>query len=140
MPTCCRAYSGPPSCCWQRTRTALPRAPPAGSRPASATAGWAEADSLHLVEPRQQPAQLRGRCPALGIEGLGPLTPKASSLLVMAIVGGAVIPLLQGVLADRIGVQLAFVLPMLCYAYIAWYALQGSGQRLGRSPLRLERT
>jgi FHS family L-fucose permease-like MFS transporter len=76
----------------------------------------------------------------LGIEGLGPMTPKASSLLVMAIVGGAVIPLLQGVLADRIGVQLAFMLPMLCYAYIAWYALQGSGQRLGRSALRLERT
>ena len=69
----------------------------------------------------------------LGIEGLGPLTPKASSLLVMAIVGGAVIPLLQGVLADRIGVQLAFVLPMLCYAYIAWYALQGSGP-LARLP------
>ncbi len=75
----------------------------------------------------------------LGIEGLGPLTPKASSLLVMAIVGGAVIPLLQGVLADRIGVQLAFLLPMLCYAYIAWYALQGSGQRQERLPHRLER-
>src|SRR5207237_376701 len=44
----------------------------------------------------------------LGIEGLGPLRPKASSLLVMAIFGGAVIPQLQGVLADRIGVQLAF--------------------------------
>src|SRR5881227_117258 len=62
----------------------------------------------------------------LGIEGLGPLTPKASSLLVMAIFGGAVIPQLQGVLADRIGVQLAFMLPLLCYAYIAWYALRGS--------------
>jgi FHS family L-fucose permease-like MFS transporter len=70
----------------------------------------------------------------LGIAGLGPLTPKASSLLVMAIVGGAVIPLLQGVLADRIGVQLAFVLPMLCYAYVAWYALQGSGQPPARLP------
>ena len=62
----------------------------------------------------------------LGIEGLGPMTSKASSLLVMAIVGGAVVPLLQGLLADRIGVQLAFALPVLCYAYIAWYALQGS--------------
>jgi FHS family L-fucose permease-like MFS transporter len=46
----------------------------------------------------------------------------------MAIVGGAVIPLLQGLLADRTGVQPAFVLPLLCYAYIAWYALQGSRQ------------
>jgi len=44
----------------------------------------------------------------------------------MAIFGGAVIPQLQGVLADRIGVQLAFMLPLLCYAYIAWYALRGS--------------
>jgi len=70
----------------------------------------------------------------LGIEGLGPLTPKASSLLVMAIFGGAVIPQLQGVLADRIGVQLAFLLPLLCYAYIAWYALRGS-----RPALRLAR-
>jgi FHS family L-fucose permease-like MFS transporter len=65
----------------------------------------------------------------LGIEGLGSMTSKASSLLVMAIVGGAVVPLLQGLLADRIGVQLAFALPVLCYAYIAWYALQGSRQR-----------
>src|SRR5438874_6174195 len=48
------------------------------------------------------------------------LTLNASSLLVMAIFGGAVIPQLQGVLADRIGVQLAFMLPLLCYAYIAW--------------------
>jgi len=62
----------------------------------------------------------------LGIERLGRLTSKASSMLVMAIVGGALIPYLQGVLADHIGVQLAFVLPVLCYAYIAWYALRGS--------------
>ena len=60
------------------------------------------------------------------IEGMGPLTGKASSLLVMAIVGGAVVPLLQGMLADRIGIQPAFVLPLLCYAYIAWYGLRGS--------------
>jgi FHS family L-fucose permease-like MFS transporter len=65
----------------------------------------------------------------LGIEGLGPMTPRASSLLVMAIVGGAVIPLLQGVLADHIGVQRAFLLPLGCYAYIAWYALRGAAPR-----------
>ncbi|NUS38446.1 MAG: sugar MFS transporter [Lysobacter sp.] len=64
----------------------------------------------------------------LGIEGMGAMTSKASSLLVMAIVGGAVVPLLQGVLADRIGIQHAFVLPLLCYAYIAWYARQGAPQ------------
>jgi FHS family L-fucose permease-like MFS transporter len=66
----------------------------------------------------------------LGIEGLGPLTSKASSLLVMAIVGGALIPYLQGLLADRIGVQGAYVLPVLCYLYIAWYALRGSRPRV----------
>lgn len=62
----------------------------------------------------------------LGIEGLGPMTSRGSSLLVMAIVGGALIPYLQGVLADHLGVQRAFLLPVLCYAYIAWYALHGS--------------
>jgi MFS transporter, FHS family, L-fucose permease len=63
----------------------------------------------------------------LGIEGLGPMTSKASSLLVMAIFGGAVIPLLQGVVADSIHrLQPAYVLPLVCYAYIAWYAFFGS--------------
>jgi FHS family L-fucose permease-like MFS transporter len=62
----------------------------------------------------------------LGIEDCGPLTGKVSSLLVMAIVGGAVIPWLQGALADHIGVHHAFVLPMLCYLYIIFYGLRGS--------------
>lgn len=58
---------------------------------------------------------------SLGIHGLGPKTEKASSLLIMAIVGGAIIPLFQGFLADGIGLQLAFILPAFCYAYIAYY-------------------
>ena len=62
----------------------------------------------------------------LGIEKFGPLTGKVSSLLVMAIVGGALIPLAQGAIADRIGVHHAFVLPLACYAYIAFYGLKGS--------------
>jgi FHS family L-fucose permease-like MFS transporter len=62
----------------------------------------------------------------IAIERLGPLTSKASSLLVMAIVGGALIPLLQGALADRIGIQHAFVVPLVCYAYIVWYGLRGA--------------
>lgn len=60
------------------------------------------------------------------IERLGTLTSKASSLLIMAIVGGAIIPLLQGALADRIGIQHAFVIPLVCYVYIVWYGLRGS--------------
>ena len=63
---------------------------------------------------------------AIAIERLGPLTSKASSLLVMAIVGGAVVPWVQGWLADRIGIQHAFVVPLACYGFIAWYALRGS--------------
>jgi MFS transporter, FHS family, L-fucose permease len=62
----------------------------------------------------------------LAIAGLGPLTHKGSSLLVMAIVGGAVIPVMQGLLADRIGVQLSFVVPLLCYGFVIWYGAKGS--------------
>lgn len=63
---------------------------------------------------------------ALGIERMGPLTGKASSLLIMAIVGGALVPLAQGVLADHMGIQHAFILPLLCYGYIIFYGLRGS--------------
>ena len=62
----------------------------------------------------------------LGIEKFGPLTGKVSSLLVMAIVGGAIIPLAQGALADVIGVHHAYVLPLACYLYIIYYGLRGS--------------
>jgi FHS family L-fucose permease-like MFS transporter len=61
----------------------------------------------------------------LGIEGLGQLTGEASGLLVMAIVGGAIIPELQGLLADRIGLHHAFILPVLCYLYILFFAIKG---------------
>ena len=66
---------------------------------------------------------------ALGIERLGTLTSKASSLLIMAIVGGALIPYVQGVFADHIGLQHAFFLPLLCYAYILFYGVSGSKVR-----------
>ncbi|HVK52412.1 MAG TPA: L-fucose:H+ symporter permease [Pseudoxanthomonas sp.] len=63
---------------------------------------------------------------ALSIERLGPLTNKASSLLIMAIVGGAIVPLVQGVLADKIGLHHSFVVPLLCYAYIIFFGVSGS--------------
>lgn len=63
---------------------------------------------------------------ALGVEGLGPLTAKGSGLLVQAIVGGAIIPVTEGALADRIGIHHAFILPALCYVYIAFYGFRGS--------------
>jgi FHS family L-fucose permease-like MFS transporter len=62
----------------------------------------------------------------LGIAKLGPLTGDGSGLLVMAIVGGAIIPLVQGALADRIGIHHAFILPAICYLYIAYFAFKGS--------------
>ncbi|HET9836225.1 MAG TPA: sugar MFS transporter [Rhodanobacteraceae bacterium] len=71
----------------------------------------------------------------LGIEKFGALTGKVSSLLVMAIVGGAVIPLAQGALADHVGVQHAFVLPLACYAYIVFYGLRGSRVPEGIAPV-----
>ena len=62
----------------------------------------------------------------LGIAKLGPLTGDGSGILVMAIVGGAILPVLQGALADRFGIHHAFVLPAICYLYILYYALRGS--------------
>jgi FHS family L-fucose permease-like MFS transporter len=62
----------------------------------------------------------------LGIAELGPLTGDGSGMMVMAIVGGAILPLLQGALADRIGIHHAFIIPAICYIYILYYALWGS--------------
>jgi FHS family L-fucose permease-like MFS transporter len=83
----------------------------------------------------------------LGIAGLGPMTSKGSGLIMTAVVGGAVIPYLIGAvadkvgkhyaivhnmqylpggLADKIGIQSSFVLPMICYLFIAYYGLWGS--------------
>jgi len=65
----------------------------------------------------------------LGIAGLGTLTGKASGIMIAAIVGGAIIPLAEGALADRIGLHLAFVLPAVCYLYIMFYGFIGSRPR-----------
>ena len=70
----------------------------------------------------------------LGVAELGPLTGDASGILTMAIVGGAVVPLLQGVVADRIGIHHAFFLPVACYLYILYYALIGSKPNSLRLP------
>lgn len=62
----------------------------------------------------------------LGIAELGPLTGDGSGVLIMAIVGGAIIPLMEGSLADHIGLHRAFILPMICYLYIVYYGFRGS--------------
>lgn len=62
---------------------------------------------------------------SLAVKGLGKATSQGSGILCVAIVGGALIPLVQGALADRIGIQLAFVAPIFCYLYITFYGLAG---------------
>ena len=62
----------------------------------------------------------------LAIKMLGKHTAQGSGILCMAIVGGAIIPLLQGLMADSgIGLHYSFILPVLCYVYIAFYGWKG---------------
>src|SRR6266481_4345529 len=63
---------------------------------------------------------------SLGVAELGPLTGNGSGILNMAIVGGAILPLIQGAIADHIGIHHAFFVPVICYLYILFYALNGS--------------
>ena len=63
---------------------------------------------------------------ALGLKGLGPLTKLAGSLLVMAIVGGALFPLLIGLVATRTSMATAMLVPLACYVFIAYFAFAGS--------------
>lgn len=62
---------------------------------------------------------------SLGIKDLGPLTKRGSSLLVMAIIGGGVIPPIMGRISDASSIQTAFVVPLLCYVFILYFGLSG---------------
>jgi MFS transporter, FHS family, L-fucose permease len=61
----------------------------------------------------------------LAVAELGSLTGRGSGLVVQAIVGGAVIPVLMGHLADKYGIHRALILPFLCYLFVIFYALRG---------------
>ncbi|WP_321278966.1 sugar MFS transporter [Marinifilum fragile] len=61
----------------------------------------------------------------LAIDGLGKHTSQGSGILCLAIVGGAVVPMIMGMLADSFGLANSFVVAILCYAYILYYALKG---------------
>src|ERR1700730_11077823 len=63
---------------------------------------------------------------SLGVAELGPLTGNGSGILNMAIVGGAILPVMVGAIADHLGLHHAFILPVICYVYILFYALRGS--------------
>ena len=62
---------------------------------------------------------------ALGIKNLGPFTKRGSSLLVMAILGAAVVPPVMGKISDLSNIQRAFFVPLLCYAYVFYFAVRG---------------
>lgn len=67
---------------------------------------------------------------ALGLAGLGELTNLGSSMLVMGILGAALVPLLQGFVADHIGIHHAFVVAAACYVYICYFGFSGSKIRV----------
>jgi FHS family L-fucose permease-like MFS transporter len=58
---------------------------------------------------------------ALGIRGLGEKTKLAASWMVTAVVGGAILPYFMGLLADNYSMRVGFFMPLLCFAFIAFY-------------------
>lgn len=63
---------------------------------------------------------------SLGVKDLGVNTSNGSGLICLAIVGGAFIPMIQGVIADVAGIQVAFIVPVFCYFYIVFYGVKGA--------------
>lgn len=62
---------------------------------------------------------------ALGLKDLGRHTKKASSFLIMSIVGGAIVPYVMGIIADRASTAVAYTIPALCFVVVAWYGWKG---------------
>jgi FHS family L-fucose permease-like MFS transporter len=62
---------------------------------------------------------------ALGVKDLGKNTKLGSSFIIMAIVGGAILPPVMGLIADSVGVQPSFILPCLCFLVVAYYGISG---------------
>ena len=69
---------------------------------------------------------------SMALHQLGKFTGQASGILCMAIVGGAIVPFLQGYMADHAGLHLSFYIPAVCYAFILFYGLRYAG--LYRAP------
>lgn len=62
---------------------------------------------------------------ALGIKGVGAKTKKASSFIIMSIVGGALVPLIMGIIADKNSTAIAYIVPLFCFIVVAWYGFSG---------------
>ena len=72
---------------------------------------------------------------ALSLEGLGRHTKLGASLLVMSIVGGAILPAVMGWISDLSSIQTAFAVPLVCYAYVLYFAMRGHVPKLvGATP------
>jgi FHS family L-fucose permease-like MFS transporter len=67
---------------------------------------------------------------SLALDGMGVYKSQVSSLLVMAVLGGALLPPLQGWIADKHGLQISYIVPLIAYAYVAFYGWKG--HRIGR--------
>jgi FHS family L-fucose permease-like MFS transporter len=65
---------------------------------------------------------------SLSIAGLGKYTSQGSAFLIMMILGGSIIPPVQGILADTSGIHLSYVIPVLCFAYLAFFALKAGSE------------
>ncbi len=74
---------------------------------------------------------------ALGIADLGSLTKKGASFLVMAVAGGAFCPPIMGLIADNSSMSFAFIIPLFCFVFIAWYAIWGIGKKVEVKELTL---
>ena len=62
---------------------------------------------------------------ALGIKDLGKHTKMASSFMVMAVVGGAIVPLALGYIARNVNMQMAYIVPLLCFIVVGWFGFTG---------------
>ncbi len=70
---------------------------------------------------------------SLALDGIGAFKSQASSLLVMAILGGALLPPIQGIIADHASLQVSFIVPLIAYAYVGFYGWKG--HKIGRGTL-----
>ena len=70
---------------------------------------------------------------SLGVQDLGDSTSQGSGILCLAIAGGAIIPMIQAMFSDIIGIQMAFLVPLLCYVYIIFYGVSGSKIRMTKT-------
>ena len=75
---------------------------------------------------------------ALAVEGMGERTPQASGIICLAIVGGAVVPLITGAVADPVGQSLALLVPAACYIWIAFYGIFTARNKVGDAQLTSE--